>query len=140
MRSMRRSRRQRLHVNAEISMTNLIDVAFVLLIIFMITAPILQGGIELELPSADATPLTTSDAVVISVARDGRIFIDQTEIDRAEFEDVLPMYVSAGDGQPVSIKGDGQASYEHVVQVLGMLMKMGMTNVSMIVDPNPIDR
>lgn len=140
MRSMRRSRRQRMHVNAEISMTNLIDVAFVLLIIFMITAPILQGGIELELPSAEATPLTTSDAVVVSVARDGRIFIDQTEIDRAEFEDVLPMYVSAADNQPVSIKGDGQASYEHVVQVLGMLMKMGMTNVSMIVDPNPIDR
>lgn len=136
MRSMRRSRRHQLRVNAEINFTNLIDVAFVLLIIFMITAPILQGGIELELPDAAATPLTTSEAVVISVTSDGRIFIDQTEIERSEFQSVLPMYVSAGDDQPVSLKGDRAASYEHVVEVLGMLMQMGITNVSMIVDPN----
>jgi biopolymer transport protein ExbD len=67
MRNIRSSRRRDCRVNAEISFTNLIDVAFVLLIIFMITAPIMQGGIELELPRADAAPLTQSEAVVVSV-------------------------------------------------------------------------
>lgn len=133
MRSMRRSRRQQLRVNAEINFTNLIDVAFVLLIIFMITAPILQGGIELELPNADAAPLTTSEAVVISVTSDGRIFLEQAEIARDEFEAVVGMQLT--EDQPVSVKGDRDARYEHVIQVMGMLMNMGITNVNMIVDP-----
>ena len=75
MRNIRSSRRERMRVNAEINFTNLIDVAFVLLIIFMITAPIMQGGIELDLPDAESTPLTTSETVVVSVARDGAIVI-----------------------------------------------------------------
>jgi biopolymer transport protein TolR len=135
MRNIRSSRRQRLRVNAEISFTNLIDVAFVLLIIFMITAPIMQGGIELELPRADAAPLTSSDAVVVSVDRDGRIFLDEAEVGLDEFESIFNMYMSSHEGQPVSVKGDRDTRYEHVMQVMGMLMRLGITDVNMITDP-----
>jgi biopolymer transport protein TolR len=135
MRSIRRSRRQQLRVNAEINFTNLVDVAFVLLIIFMITAPILQGGIELDLPRADATPLTTSEAVIVSVTRDGAIFLDQAEVRPGEFQTAMRMYMTGREEQPVSVKGDRDARYEHVMQVMGMLMSMGITNVNMIADP-----
>lgn len=135
MRGMRRSRRQRLHVNAEINLTNLIDVAFVLLIIFMITAPILQGGIELALPRADSTPLTTSEAVIVSVTSDGRIFLDQAPVSLDEFVPVMEMYMASHEGQAVSVKGDRDARYEHVLQVMGKLMSMGITDVNMIADP-----
>jgi biopolymer transport protein TolR len=135
MRSFRSSRRQQLRVNAEINFTNLIDVAFVLLIIFMITAPIMQGGIELELPRAASTPLTTSEAVVVSVDREGRIFLEEAEVDEDEFAQVFGMYMSGRQDDPVSVKGDRDARYEHVMQVMGMLMEMGITDVNLITDP-----
>jgi biopolymer transport protein ExbD len=64
---LRRSRRRSLQVDAEVRLTNLIDVAFVLLIIFMITAPILQGGVDVKLPEADAVPMESTDALVITI-------------------------------------------------------------------------
>lgn len=135
MRSVRRSRRRQLRVNAEINFTNLIDVAFVLLIIFMITAPILQGGIELDLPRAEANPLTSSEAVVVSVSGTGEIFVDQAPVRIEEFRSVFAMYMQSHEGQPVSVKIDREARYERVAQVLGILMGMGIETVNLPVEP-----
>ena len=136
MRSMRRSRRRdNLRVTAEINMTNLIDVAFVLLIIFMITAPILQGGIELELPEADAAPIESGESVVVSVTRDGRIYIGETEVSSdAEFQNIFPVHLPSKE-DPVFIKTDANALVKYQDRVLGMLMKMGYRKTSLIVDP-----
>src|SRR5688500_6046227 len=120
MRSMRRSRRRdNLRVTAEINMTNLIDVAFVLLIIFMITAPILQGGIELELPQANAAPLESGESVVVSITREGRIYIGETEVSTdAEFENIFPVHLPSKE-DPVFIKTDGSALVKYQDRVLG---------------------
>jgi biopolymer transport protein ExbD len=133
--------RRGLPVNAEINITNLVDVAFVLLIIFMITAPILQGGIELQLPEANATPLDQTDALVVSVGREGEIFVGQTRVESLdEFEQIVPTLMGGDTKRPVSVKGDRGVNYGRVMQVFGVFMKLGITNVSLAVDPPPRER
>src|SRR5882672_5850395 len=74
-----------LPLSADINVTSLVDVAFVLLIIFMITAPIMQGGVEVELPRAEARPIPAREGMVVSVDRSGRIFVDETRVSYADF-------------------------------------------------------
>ena len=69
-----------LPLNADINVTSLVDVAFVLLIIFMITAPIMQGGVDVQLPRAEARPMTAAEGLVVSVDREGRIFLEDTPV------------------------------------------------------------
>jgi biopolymer transport protein TolR len=133
--SIRRARRRNLRVNAEISFTNLIDVAFVLLIIFMITAPIMQGGIEVELPEAQAAPLTSADAVVVSVNRDGQIFFEETPIGLDEFGPLIQAHMERRPNDFVSLKVDANARFETVPQLLGIMLGMGITNVNFPVNP-----
>jgi biopolymer transport protein TolR len=135
MQSIRRSRRQTLRVNAEINFTNLIDVAFVLLIIFMITAPIMQGGIEVQLPEAQAVPLTSSEAVVVSIDREGSIYVGETPVTLDEFGAMIESHMERRPDDYVSIKVDANARFEPVPQLLGIMMGMGITNVSFPVIP-----
>jgi biopolymer transport protein TolR len=137
MQSFRRARRRSaMRVNAEISFTNLIDVAFVLLIIFMITAPIMQGGIELDLPEAAATPLTSAEAVVVSVDRDGRIFFEETSISLEEFGPLIRSHMERRPNDYVLLRGDASTQYGPVVQLLGILMETGVTSVNIAVNPS----
>jgi biopolymer transport protein ExbD len=62
---------------ADVNVTSLVDVMLVPLIVFMITAPLMQGGVDVELPKAEARPLNPREGMVVSVNRDGRIFVDQ---------------------------------------------------------------
>lgn len=135
MRNIRSSRHERMRVNAEINFTNLIDVAFVLLIIFMITAPIMQGGIELDLPDADARPLTTSENVVVSIDRDGRIYVGEVEVSETELRQTMPMYMADREGEPIMVKGDQAATYGPIMRVLGILNALGYTNINLAADP-----
>lgn len=131
-----RGRRRRSHqVDAEIRLTNLIDVAFVLLIIFMITAPILQGGIDVQLPEADAVPIQASDALVITVAADGKIFVNKTETTLRELPALVKTY-ARGD-MPITLNGDKRTPYENVARVLGRLHQAGITDVNLVVEPEP---
>ena len=74
-----------LPLNADINVTSLVDVAFVLLIIFMITAPIMQGGVDVRLPRAAARPLEPQTGLIVTVDRTGRIFLDQTALSYEDF-------------------------------------------------------
>jgi biopolymer transport protein TolR len=129
-------RRRQMSVNAEISITNLVDVAFVLLIIFMITAPILQGGIEVRLPQAEARPIDTPDAVVVSVAEDGGLFIEKTRVTDEEFEDVLRAHIGNAPEVMVTVKGDRTVDYGRMTTVLGYLNRM-QVNIALAVEPQP---
>ena len=77
---MRRRRSGRLHLNAEINVVSLIDVMMLLLVIFMITAPLMQGGIDVKLPVATARPLDDKSSLVITIDQSGRIFVDRDGI------------------------------------------------------------
>ncbi len=116
-------------------MTNLIDVAFVLLIIFMITAPILQGGIEVRLPEADAAPLTSKDPIIVSVAQSGEVYIGETRVSLEEFETVMRTYLDGDLERSVMVKGDTDARWGAGAEVLGVLGRMGVSNVGVVVQP-----
>lgn len=134
MRSMRSSRRRN-RVNADISLTNLIDVAFVLLIIFMITAPIMQGGIDVELPEAESVPLTSGESIVISISRTGELFVGETSVEMAELRGVIEAQRAAAPDRPVVVKADRESIHEPFAQVLGILQGMGIRDVGLPVLP-----
>ena len=136
MRGFRRSRRNQMRVNAEINLTNLIDVAFVLLIIFMITAPILQGGIEVTLPEANAEAVEAKETVIVSITRDARIYIGETEVSESEFRQIFPIHLPSKQ-DPVFIKTDAEAANKHEKRVMGILMDMGYRQVNLVVAPVP---
>jgi biopolymer transport protein ExbD len=120
-------RRQVLPMAAEINLTNLIDVAFVLLIIFMITAPILQGGIEVQLPSADARPLTSNEAVVVSIDQAGDLYVERAKIgDLDEFATVMRTYIGGDRSRDVMLSADRVVPWERVVEVMGELAKLNV--------------
>jgi biopolymer transport protein ExbD len=137
MQSMRRSRRNTMRVNAEINFTNLIDVAFVLLIIFMITAPIMTGGIEVQLPEAQAAPLTQSEAVTISIDAEGRIYFEETPVSMDEIGDLVASHLERRPNDYVAVKADARAAVEPLLQVLGIMASRGIDGVSLPVNPQP---
>jgi len=132
----RRSNRAH-QMNAEINLTNLIDVAFVLLIIFMITAPILQGGIEVDLPKADAAPITSSEAVIVSVVDNGDIYIDKAKLGSLEeFETALRAVLGdRPEEREVVLKGDQRAVWGRMAEVMGVMGRLGV-NLGVAVEPN----
>jgi biopolymer transport protein TolR len=79
------SQRGELPLMADVNVTALVDVMLVMLITFMITAPMMQGGVDVELPRAQARPLSPKEGMVVSVNRNGRIFVDQTSVSYSDF-------------------------------------------------------
>ena len=123
---MRRGRRLRgddLPVRADINVTSLVDVAFVLLVIFIITAPILQGGVEVNMPRGDIKPLPADvKPFFVTLRPDGMVFVEQSGLTLLEFEQSFPQLAAAGTFERVYIRGDSLAT-------LGALMRV-MTTVN----------
>ncbi len=84
------SQRGDLPLMADVNVTSLVDVMLVLLIMFMITAPMMQGGVDVELPHAEARPLEPKEGMVVTVNRDGRIFVDQTPVSYKDLQGHVP--------------------------------------------------
>jgi len=116
-----------LPVNAEINVTSLVDVAFTLLVIFIITAPILQGGIEVSVPRADVDPITSEQSpLFITVLSDGRVFLEDTEVTVDELEASLPQLLSTGTIEKVFIRGDSLAPYGPVLKAMASAVNSGV--------------
>ena len=123
----RRLRGDDLPVRADINVTSLVDVAFVLLVIFIITAPILQGGIEVAIPRADVRPLTSQEQpFFISVRRDGSILMEETPVTLEELEAGLPQLLAAGTVERVYIRADSLAPYGPVLRAMAATLNSGV--------------
>jgi biopolymer transport protein TolR len=132
----RRSSRRHLHVNAEVNLINLIDVSLVLLIIFMITAPILQGGVEVQLPKASAAPINSQEGVIVTVREDGAIFIGDVRVQSLqEFERVFPTYMRNQSKKFAYLKGDTNSKHGRVMEVVGIMKKLDVAQVGFVVEP-----
>ena len=107
-------------MNAEINVTSLIDVVFTLLVIFIITAPIMQGGIEVRLPQAQVQPLEPAESpFILNIMEDGTIVIgEETIIGPAEFSEVFPQLFAAAAPSQVFIRGDSLAIYGRIIDVM----------------------
>lgn len=124
---------------ADINVTSLVDVAFTLLIIFIITAPILQGGIEVEVPETEVSSLTADDrTLIITVDRGGIIYLAETAVDRAEFSQSFNQLVSAGNVDKVWIKGDSLATWGSGVDIMATVAASGVS-FSVVAEQRPVN-
>jgi biopolymer transport protein ExbD/biopolymer transport protein TolR len=131
-------RRRRLLPTADINVTSLVDVAFVLLIIFMITAPMMQGGVAVELPRAEARPLTPREGIIVTVDRRGQIWIDQVRVTYDEFRASFRAVVAKRGTSNVYLRGDRRAAYGDVVRVLAAMRAAGVTNLGMTTEDEEV--
>src|SRR6476661_8428819 len=117
-----RRRGERMVLNAEINVVSLIDVMMLLMVIFMITAPMMQGGVDVALPTANAKPLEPKRGLAVTVTRDGRIFVDETPLSLAEFTSSFKALADQkGSGGGVYLRADAGVDYGTVVKVLGVM-------------------
>ncbi len=129
-----------LPVMADINVTSLVDVAFVLLIIFMITAPIMQGGVDVQLPRAEARPLQAREGLVVSIDRAGRIFVDETALSYEDFRTAFPAMVAARQPSGVYLRADRRVDYGQVVRVLAAMRAAGIGDVGLVAEEEVIRR
>ena len=126
--------------NADINVTSLVDVAFVLLIIFMITAPIMQGGVDVQLPKAEARPLTAKEGLVVTVDRSGRIFVDETSLSYNDFRATFASIVSTRKPTGIYLRADSRVPYGTVVQVLAVIRTAGVNDVGLVAEEEEAGR
>ena len=124
-----------LPLTADINLINLVDVAFTLLVIFMITAPILQGGVEIQIPQAEVAPLPASEAIVVSVDREGAIYIGEAKVTLEEFKAAISDVWNQKGEPPVYIQGDEAASYGVVLKVIAALKAAEIETVGLVAEP-----
>ncbi|HKK52173.1 MAG TPA: biopolymer transporter ExbD, partial [Myxococcota bacterium] len=112
-----------LSLEADINITSLVDVAFTLLVIFIITAPILQGGIEVSVPQADVAPLRPTEApVFVSIDAQDRIFLEETEFESVEaFRSSFAELATAGGWEVVYLRADRGATFGTVMPILAAI-------------------
>jgi len=132
-------RRRRNRMVAEINVVPYIDVMLVLLVIFMVTAPMLEQGVEIELPEAAAEPLPvepTQEPVVVSVDGQGAVYLnvgdERTAIDLATLTEQVAKIVRQRPNVQVTLRGDGTVAYQSIKQVMGALQSAGANNLGLV--------
>ncbi len=123
-----------LPLTADINLINLVDVAFTLLVIFMITAPILQGGVEVQLPQAEVAPLPATEAIIVTVDREGAIYIGDASVTLDEFKAVIRDLWTQKGSPPVYVRGDEQANFGVVLKVIAALKAADITAVGLVAE------
>ncbi len=129
----------RSNVNADINVTPMADIMLVLLIIFMITTPLLQSGITVNLPKAknplDAPEADSKDAVVVALNRDGRIYLAKTPVSESELLEFLAKRFSAGEvNKTIYLKADTAVQYGRVVQIVNECRKSGVERIGLMTE------
>jgi len=121
----------------EINVTPLVDVMLVLLIIFMVTAPLLTQGIDVNLPKSNAADLSQNvEPMVISIRRDGSLFLQRQRI---KINQLVPKVAAIRRNKPdlpIYIRGDAQVAYAHVAKVMGLLAHAGIEKVGLVTEPD----
>lgn len=130
-----RRRRDRMVLNAEINVVSLIDVMMLLMVIFMITAPIMQGGVDVTLPKAEARPLEPKSGLVVSIDRTGRIHVDETILTFPEFRATFRSLASERGREGVYLRADAGVPYGDVVKVLAVMRASGTPDVGLVAEP-----
>ncbi len=122
-----RGSRSDLPVNADINVTSLVDVAFTLLVIFIITMPIMQGGIEVSVPKADVQPLTSQERpFYITVTADGTIYMEGSVVTVEALVAGLGQLLRAGDIERVFLRADSLAPFGPVLRAIASAANSGV--------------
>ncbi len=123
----------------EINVVPLVDVMLVLLIIFMVTAPMMVQGLDVKLPETDSGALKQSDELLIlSVTRDGRIYLDEFQVPLEGLDAKLKNILARKPGTRVYLRADREVPYGVVVKVLAQTRKAGVENLGMVTEPEKV--
>ena len=119
---------------AEINVTPFVDVMLVLLIVFMITAPMLTSGVSVDLPDTEAAAISQSDdvPVEVAVAKDGTIYVGETQVTEDKLLAVLDQATNAKKDSKIYIRADEVLDYGAVMRILGLVNKSGYTKVALL--------
>jgi biopolymer transport protein TolR len=130
-----RRRRRSARPMSEINVTPMVDVMLVLLIIFMVTAPLLTVGVPIELPKSEAKQLEgDKEPLTISVDPDGKIFLQDTELKLDEIAPKLTAISKNGFDERIFVRGDRRVNYGVVMQVMGTISAAGFRRIALISD------
>jgi biopolymer transport protein TolR len=128
-------RRARSQPMSEINVTPLVDVMLVLLIVFMVAAPLLTVGVPIDLPQSQAKSLNTqSEPITVTVTADGQIYVLEELVDRATLLGKLDEVAENGTEERIYVRGDNVADYGTVMQVMGQLSGAGYNKIGLITE------
>ena len=116
---------------SEINVTPFVDVMLVLLIIFMVTAPLLQQGIDINLPQARGKEMAPTERIVVTIKKDGKIYLEKASLTLKE----LTAKLSKSTNKEVYLKADKDVPYGNVVTVMGELREIGIEKLGMVTEP-----
>ncbi len=129
--SRQRSRSQ-LDSMDEINITPMLDLVFLLLIVFIITTPLLENTIDVSPPESAASEMEDKNAKVVNLDKEGNLYIENAKIARENIESELRELFQQNPKYNMSLRADGSLPYEDVIKVLGMISKAGFKNVNLI--------
>jgi biopolymer transport protein TolR len=131
----RRGARRRMRPMAEINVTPFVDVMLVLLIVFMVTAPLLTVGVTVDLPETASSPLPGQDEpLTASVARDGAVFLQDSEIELGELGPRLLAITERRPDARIFVRGDKVIDYGRVMAVVGAIHNAGFAKVALVTE------
>ncbi|MBB4199474.1 biopolymer transporter ExbD [Rhodoblastus sphagnicola] len=120
---------------ADINVTPLVDVMLVLLIIFMVTAPLLATGVKVDLPQAKAAkPLDPKEPIVVAIDRDGKVSLGAEQIDRADLVARIKLKVGDDLNRTIHLRGDKDAAFGQIVALMDELAGNGLTRLAIVTD------
>ena len=121
---------------SEINMTPLVDVMLVLVVIFIMTAPLLASAIRLDLPRAEgARPSEAADAVLVVIDASGRAFMNDRPVELAALRQSLAVVAARNPGTEVQLRADVSVPYGRVVEVMGMFQAAGLSRIGIVAEP-----
>ncbi len=123
---------------ASINITSLVDVTLTLLIIFMLTAPYIQGGVEVNLPEAATRNTVVKEGPVISITNNRQVFFQEQAIEISDLAMLLAPYEEDKDSVPVYLRSDEEVPYGFVLKVMAAVEVEGFLNLSLVTD-QPVD-
>ena len=118
---------------AEINITSLVDVMMVLLIIFMLTAPFIQAGVEVRLPKTKSTVIKETEGVILAITEEGNVFLNNSQVEMESLVEALRNLKTAGE-ERVFVRADKDVAYGVVMKVIGQVKDVGIDQVGMITD------
>ena len=127
-----------MELNADINVVNLIDVMLLLLVVFMITAPMMTGGVDISLPRAEARPLESKSGLTVTVNREGSILVDETPMTYDQFRAAFKAMAAQRGKQGLYLRADASVDYGVVVRVLAVMRAAGVGDVGLVTEPEEI--
>jgi biopolymer transport protein TolR len=125
---------------SEINVTPLVDVMLVLLIIFMVTAPMMKSGIGVNLPQAETQSAPSEDGLTITITRDMYIHMEDMVINQMLLGDKLKEYFMGQESKIVFIKGDKDLPFGFVIHVMDIIKKAGIESIGLITEPKELEK